>query len=205
MASRVLGMGDVVGLVERAREVVDQEEAEEAMEKLLRDQFTFEDFLAQISAVKKMGPLKSLLEHLPGGMGQQMAQLDPEGKSLGHVEAIIRSMTVQERMKPDLLDAPRRRRLARGSGTTIAQVNDLLKQYHQMRLMMRQLKSGGLFGRLASRMMGGGKQAEAEKEALIAGLRKEGKLHGLAGKDPRELRKQRKQERQARRKNRKHR
>src|SRR5262245_32398680 len=161
MASRVLGMGDVVSLVERAREVVDQEEAEEAMEKLLRDQFTFEDFLAQISAVKKMGPLKSLLEHLLGGLGEQMSALDPAGKSLGHVEAIIQSMTAQERLKPDLLDASRRRRLARGSGTTIAQVNDLLKQYQQMRLMMRQLKSGGgLFGRLASRMMGGGKQAE---------------------------------------------
>ncbi|MFO0982401.1 MAG: signal recognition particle protein [Planctomycetota bacterium] len=204
MASRILGMGDVVSLVERARDVVDQEEAEEAMGKLLRDQFTFEDFLGQITAVKRMGPLKQLLEHLPGGMGQQMAALDPEGKGLTHVEAIIHSMTAAERLKPDLIDMSRRRRIARGSGTTLPAVNDLLKQFHQMRLMMRQLRQGGMLGRLAGRLMGGGK-GDAEKAALIDDLRKDGKLLRIAGKDARELRKQRKQERQARKKNRKHR
>ena len=227
MASRILGMGDVVSLVEKAQEVMDREEAETAVTKLLKDEFTFDDFLKQLAAVKKLGSMKSLLSHLPGGVGQQMEELDPEGKSLVRLEAIIQSMSRRERKRPDSIDAPRRRRIARGSGTTVADVNDLLKQFRHMRHMMKQLQGKGFFGRMASRV-GIGKGPELPEDAMeaAAGGPAAARLRGSAGSSgvpvgmpagfgaddfasgagrPKASKDKRKQQKQARRRNRKRR
>ena len=164
MASRILGMGDVVSLVEKAQDVIDEREAEAQVEKLLKDEFTFEDFLTQLRAMKKLGPMKDVLGMMPG-MGSALKDVKVEDKALDHIEAIICSMTVEERLRPKLLNGSRRKRIANGSGTSVEQVNALAKQYDAMRKMMKQLKSGGLFGRLAGRMMpGGGKQLAQAKD-----------------------------------------
>jgi signal recognition particle subunit SRP54 len=153
MASRILGMGDMLSLIERAEETVEEEAAREAAEKLLRAEFDLSDFLNQLQQIKKMGPLDELLAMVPG-MSQIQRQL-PGGateEQLKVVEAIIYSMTPQERHNPKLLNASRKRRIARGSGTTVQQVNELLSQFRQMQRMMKQLKKGRgpmeLFGRM---------------------------------------------------------
>ncbi|MEW6744157.1 MAG: signal recognition particle protein [Planctomycetota bacterium] len=204
MASRILGMGDVVSLVEKAQEVVDKEDAQEAMEKLLRDSFSFDDFLRQIHAVKKLGSVKSLLSHLPGFSGGQLDEIDPDGKGLTHVEAIILSMTPEERVHPDLMiDGCRKRRVARGSGTSLAEVNDLLKQFKQMRLLMRQLKGKGFFGRLAGRFVPGVAGGAAPGEGATEEVRR--LPSGHPARNAKELKKQRKREKEARRRNRRRR
>lgn len=144
MASRILGMGDIVSLVEKAREAVDEKEMEEMQRKLMEDRFTLEDFLAQIQQVRKLGPVENLLEMLPG-LGNVPARAK-EGLSglsdrdFGRTEAIIRSMTPQERRRPDLMDARRRLRVAKGSGTDVRDVNELLKNFAQARKMAGQFK-----------------------------------------------------------------
>ncbi|MBL8842588.1 MAG: signal recognition particle protein [Planctomycetes bacterium] len=156
MASRILGMGDVVSLVEKAQEVIDQDEAEEAAERLLKAQFTLEDFLNQLRAIRKMGPLKGLLKMMPGQIGQAFEQANVQEKELGRVEAAILSMTPEERRRPELLDANRRRRIARGSGNEPQVVNQLIRQHEQMRDMMKRMQGGGMLSKLGKLFGGGG-------------------------------------------------
>jgi signal recognition particle subunit SRP54 len=150
LAQRILGMGDILTLVERAQEHVDQKTAEEQARKLLDAQFTFDDFYAQLQQVKKMGPLGDLLKMIPG-LGQIAKQL-PEGpeaeREMRKVEAIISSMTKAERADPSLINGSRRRRIAAGSGTTVADVNQLTKQFAEMRKLMKQMGSLAKSGRL---------------------------------------------------------
>ncbi len=136
MAQRILGMGDIVSLVERAQGVFDEEEANRIQKKLLKDQFTFQDFLQQIQQIKKMGNLKDLMAMIPG-VGKAIKDLDISDDAFKGIEAIIHSMTPQERNNPDLINGSRRKRIANGSGTDIQQVNQLLKQFEEMRKMMR--------------------------------------------------------------------
>ena len=141
LASRILGMGDVVSLVEKAQENIDQKDAEKMAEKLRKAEFDLEDFLAQLQQVKKMGSMQSILGMMPGMSGMQLP--DGADKQMARTEAIIRSMTPQERRKPDILNGSRRKRIADGSGTKIVEVNQLLKQFQQMQQMMKMMKGGG--------------------------------------------------------------
>jgi signal recognition particle subunit SRP54 len=153
VAQRILGMGDVLSLIENVQANVDQREAEEQLKKLQKNEFTLDDFRSQLRQVKKLGSFSKIMKLLPdqllGGIG--MPQLDEEQsklmeKELKRTEAMIDSMTWEERNDHRLLNANRRRRIARGSGTTVADVNQLIKQYVEMRQMMRQLSSSGMFG-----------------------------------------------------------
>jgi signal recognition particle subunit SRP54 len=146
LAGRILGMGDVLTLVEKAQEHVDQKQAEELARKLQKNTFTLEDFLGQMQQLKKMGPIGGLLDLIPGmGGAAKEAQAAVERGDMKRVEAIIQSMTVAERRDPDLLSGSRKRRVARGSGTSLQDVNRLLKQFAEMKKLMRQL--GGAGGR----------------------------------------------------------
>ena len=141
LASRILWMGDVVSLVERVQENIDEKEAEKMAEKMKKAEFDLEDFLAQMQQVKKMGSMQSIMGMMPGMSGMQL----PAGadKQMARTEAIIKSMTKQERRKPAILDGSRRKRIANGSGTKIVEVNQLLKQFQQMQQMMKMMKGGG--------------------------------------------------------------
>ncbi len=141
LASRILGMGDVVSLVEKAQETIDQKEAERMAEKMRKADFNLEDFLAQMQQVKKMGSMQSIMGMMPGMSGVQLP--DDSEKQLARTEAIIHSMTKQERRKPDILNGSRRKRIADGAGVKIVEVNQLLKQFQQMQKMMRMMKGGG--------------------------------------------------------------
>ncbi|MBL7853752.1 MAG: signal recognition particle protein [Cyclobacteriaceae bacterium] len=147
MASRILGMGDVVTLVEKAQQTFDQEEAARLQKKLRKNQFDFSDFLTQLEQIKKMGNMKDLLGMIPG-VGKAMKDVDLDDNSFKPVEAIIRSMTNEERANPDLINNSRKNRIAKGSGTSVQQVNQLLKQFEDMRKMMKTMNK-----------MGGGKRA----------------------------------------------
>ena len=151
MASRILGMGDVLTLIDKAVEAVDEKKAVELEQKLRKNQFTLEDFLEQFQQVRKMGGMGDMLSMLPGG-NKIAAEVDEDevNKSMSRTEAIIRSMTPKERRNPGILNASRRRRIAAGSGTTVQQVNQLLKQFEQSQQMMKQftkMGKGGKFGR----------------------------------------------------------
>ena len=141
MASRILGMGDVVSLVEKAQESVDMEEALKLEEKLKKDSFTFEDLKNQIKQIKKMGPLENILGMIPG-LGKQLKGVNMDDRAFLKVEAIINSMTVQERKNYVILSGSRKKRIADGSGTTVADVNRLQKQYMEMKKMLKRFKSG---------------------------------------------------------------
>lgn len=147
MAGRILGMGDVVSLVEKAQENFDQEEAARLQKKIRRNQFDFNDFLTQLEQIKKMGSMKDLLGMVPG-MGKALKDVDIDDNSFKPIEAIIRSMTHEERENPDIINGSRKNRIAKGSGTDITQVNQLLKQFEGMRKMMKTMNK-----------MGGGKRA----------------------------------------------
>ena len=138
MAGRILGMGDVVSLVERAQEQFDEVEARKLQKKIAKDQFGFEDFLEQIQQIKKMGNMKDLLGMLPG-MGKALKNLDIPDDAFKHIEAIIRSMTPAERANPALINGSRRQRIAAGSGTNVPEVNKLLKQFDETRKMMKMM------------------------------------------------------------------
>lgn len=143
LASRILGMGDVLTLIEKAQEAIDQETAQKAAQKLLSAQFTFEDFLEQLQAIKKMGPLSQLLGMIPGlSQITQDLPADLTDKHFKRIEAIINSMTREERQHPEILNGSRRKRIALGSGTSVQEVNQLVSQFKQMQRMMQQLKSG---------------------------------------------------------------
>jgi signal recognition particle subunit SRP54 len=142
MAQRILGMGDVLSFIERAEQQVDEDEAKELERKLRKNQFTLEDFLGQLKKIRKMGPLTSLLGMIPGLAGHQLSKLQVDEKELDRVEAIVLSMTPYERRHPELIKGSRRLRIAKGSGTTVQQVNQLVKQFEQMRKMMRGIQQG---------------------------------------------------------------
>ena len=136
MADRILGMGDIVSLVERAQQAYDEKEAMELERKLARNQFNFDDFLKQIQQIKKMGNLKDLASMIPG-VGKAIKDMDIDDNAFKSVEAIIRSMTIAERTRPEIINASRRQRIAKGSGTTVAEVNRLIKQFDEARKMMK--------------------------------------------------------------------
>jgi len=161
MASRILGMGDVLTLIEKAQEQVDRKQAEEMTRKMLKAQFDFEDFLEQMRAMQRMGPLQDILKMLPG-VGSQLKDINIDEKELKHVEAIILSMTPKERRHPEIINVRRRERIAKGSGRPIAEVHRLIKQFEQARKMMKQLggmekmmKRGGKMPRLPGGGFGG--------------------------------------------------
>ena len=138
MASRILGMGDIVSFVERAQEVIDEEEAERLQKKLRKSQFDFEDFLGQLKQIKKMGNVKDLMAMIPG-VGKAIKDIDLDDNAFKHTEAMILSMKPVERKNPDMIDGKRKQRIAAGSGTTVQQVNQLIQQLFQMRQMMKQM------------------------------------------------------------------
>ncbi len=150
MADRILGMGDVVSLVERAQEQFDEEEARKLQKKIAKNQFGFDDFLKQIQQVKKMGNMKDLMGMIPGA-GKMLKGVDIDDDAFKHIEAIIHSMTPGERTNPATINASRKKRIGKGSGTSVQQVNQLLKQFNQMSKMMKMMQGGG--GRKMMQMM----------------------------------------------------
>ncbi|HEY2398255.1 MAG TPA: signal recognition particle protein, partial [Solirubrobacteraceae bacterium] len=142
MAQRILGMGDVMTLIETAERQFEQEDAEALERKLRRNQFGLDDFLAQLKAIRKMGPLTSLLGMIPGLAGHQLQNMKVDERELDRIQAIILSMTPEERKRPELINGSRRLRIAKGSGTTVQHVNRLVKQFGQMRKVMRQVGRG---------------------------------------------------------------
>ena len=150
MADRILGMGDVVSLVERAQQQFDEEQARKINKKIAKNQFGFDDFLSQIQQVKKMGNMKDLMGMIPG-MGKAMKGVDIDDNAFKHIEAIIGSMTPKERSQPDLINMSRKKRIARGSGRDLAEVNQMIKQFHQMSKMMKMMQGGK--GRQMMQMM----------------------------------------------------
>jgi signal recognition particle subunit SRP54 len=145
MASRILGMGDIVSLVEKAQETIDIEEAEKMQEKLLKAQFDFEDFLQQMDQLKRMGPMESILKMIPG-MGKALKGITVDERDMERMVAIIKSMTVEERRNPSLIDGSRKRRIAGGSGNSVQAVNQLLKQFFAMQKMFHNMNKGKLKG-----------------------------------------------------------
>ena len=150
MADRILGMGDIVSLVERAQEQYDEEEAKRLQKKIAKNQFDFNDFISQIQQIKKMGNLKDLASMIPG-VGKAIKDIDIDDNAFKSVEAIIYSMTPKERSNPELLNGSRRQRIAKGSGTSIQEVNRLIKQFDQTRKMMKMV-AGGKMGKMMPRM-----------------------------------------------------
>jgi signal recognition particle subunit SRP54 len=154
MATRILGMGDVVSLVEKAAEAVDLDDAKRMEEKMRKGQFTLEDFLEQLRQMKKLGSLESIVGMLPGGaeMLKQQGDLSKQEKEFKHMEAMICGMTPQERRSPQILNAKRRVRIAKGSGVTVTEVNSMLNKFAQMQQMMKKM---GKFSKMMGRMGGG--------------------------------------------------
>jgi signal recognition particle subunit SRP54 len=140
MADRILGMGDVVSFVEKAREAIDEKQALELQEKIRKDELTIEDFQKQLQQMKKMGPIKQLMKMLPGQLGQMAGDINED--ELKYAEAIIGSMTVQEKRNPELLNSSRRQRIAKGSGRPVHEVNSLIKQFEEARKMIKMMKKG---------------------------------------------------------------
>ena len=141
MADRILGMGDVVSLVERAQEQFDEQEARKIQKKIAKNQFGFDDFLKQIQQIKKMGNMKDLMGMIPG-MGKMMKDVDIDDDAFKHIEAIIHSMTPKERSNPSIINASRKKRIGSGSGTSVQEVNKLMKQFNQMSKMMKMMQGG---------------------------------------------------------------
>jgi signal recognition particle subunit SRP54 len=141
MAQRILGMGDVRTLIEKAESRIDEKQAQDLERKIKKNQFTLDDFLDQLKQVRSMGPMQSLLKMIPG-VGQQLGALKVDDRELDRLQAIITSMTPQERANPKLIDGSRRRRIARGSGTSVQAVSQLVKQFAQMQKVMKQVSKG---------------------------------------------------------------
>jgi signal recognition particle subunit SRP54 len=174
MAGRVLGLGDVVGLVERAQETISETEAQASFEKMVLGSFTLEDMLAQLRMIRKLGPMKKVLGMMPGM--SELGAMDIDDKHMNRLEALFTSMTPRERIQPDLLDMGRRRRIARGSGQEIGAVNELLKRFKEMKLIMRQMQKLGLGAKLGAK----------EKRASLAAMSRSGELAEAAGGLPEE-------------------
>ena len=141
MADRILGMGDILSLAEKAADVIDEEEAKNTAKKLQKGKFDLEDFLGTMKQIKKLGPLENLLKMVPG-IPKEAKNVKIDPKDMAHIEAIILSMTKEERQNPDILKAQRKIRIAKGSGRSVEEVNRLLKQFDQMKIMMKQFKNG---------------------------------------------------------------
>ncbi len=168
LASRILGMGDVMTLIEKAEEAYEEEEVERLEKKMRKGEFTLQDFLDQMRQIKKMGPLSSLLGMIPGLRGQVQGLKDLDGDALKHTEAVILSMTAKERAEPSVIDASRKKRIARGCGMSVNDVNALLRQFEQARHMMKAVAGGGGMPglpRAAVKPSGGGGTASKEKRA----------------------------------------
>ena len=144
MASRILDMGDIMSIADKVEGIIDEKEAEEQARKMKQGKYDLEDFLSTLKQIKKLGPLENILKMLPQArkMGLNNVSVDP--KQLAHIEAIILSMTKEERKNPDILKASRKQRIAKGSGTSVEEVNRLLKQFEQMKQMIKQLSNGNL-------------------------------------------------------------
>ena len=141
MATRILGMGDIMSMLEKAESVIDEEEAIKTAKKMQKGSFDLEDFLSTLKQIKKMGPLENLIKMIPG-VPKEMKNVKVDPKDMAHIEAIILSMTIEERRNPSILKASRKIRIAKGSGRSVEEVNRLLKQFEQMKLMMKQMKNG---------------------------------------------------------------
>ncbi|HSP12499.1 MAG TPA: hypothetical protein VLO29_08225, partial [Salegentibacter sp.] len=152
MADRILGMGDVVSLVERAQEQYDEEEARKLQKKIAKNKFGFDDFLKQLQQIKKMGSMKDLLGMIPGA-GKMLKDVDIDDDAFKGIEAIIHSMTPEERSDPKIINSSRKKRISKGSGTTVQEVNQLLKQFNQMGKMMKMMQGSG--GQKMMQMMKG--------------------------------------------------
>ena len=169
MASRILGMGDVVSLVEQAQDVVDQEKAREAAERMFLKRFTLDDMLVQFESLRKMGSLKDMIQKLPGAAQLDDAALNEfKDDDVKRSIAIIQSMTPQERAQPKLIHMQRRHRIARGSGTSVNSVNEVIKMHRQAQQQMKQLKQQGMLGKMAARQLG------KQKKKRLKKLKKEG-------------------------------
>ncbi len=142
MANRILDMGDLMGMIEKAEDLMDDEEALKAAEKMQKGKFDLEDFLTQLNQIKKLGPLENIIKMLPGAKKMGLSNVNIDPKQMAHIEAIVLSMTPKERRNPDILKASRKRRIAKGSGTSVEEVNRLLKQFEQMKQMMKKINSG---------------------------------------------------------------
>ncbi|TAG62475.1 MAG: signal recognition particle protein, partial [Runella slithyformis] len=147
MASRILGMGDVLSLVEKAQQAFDEDEAKRINAKMRQNKFDFNDFLSQLQQIKKMGNVKDLLGMIPG-MGKALKDMDLSNDSFKPIESMIYSMTPKERERPELIDPSRKKRIANGSGTSLQEVNNLLKQFDEMRRMMRKMNNMEKAGKL---------------------------------------------------------
>jgi signal recognition particle subunit SRP54 len=166
MSQRILGMGDVLSLIEKAEQQVDEEEAEALQEKMRRDEFTLEDFLKQMKQVRKMGPLSGIIGMLPGmGAMKQLKNADVDERELDRVEAIILSMTPRERANPGIINGSRRKRIAAGSGTKVTQVNQLVKQFDQMKVMMKAMANGRMPTPQQMAQLAGGNQRAPRPKA----------------------------------------
>jgi signal recognition particle subunit SRP54 len=177
MASRILGMGDVVSLVEKAQESIDEREAERMADRMMAADFNFEDMLNQFSQVKKLGSMQSIMGMMPGMSGMKMD--DKAENQMKQSEAIILSMTLQERRSPNILNASRRNRIAKGSGVKISQVNQLIKQHMQMKKMMKKLNGGGKMKKMMKQM-----KAQGMDPSQMAGGDLGSGLGGFTGKLP---------------------
>ncbi len=183
IVSRMLGMGDMLSLIEKAEQAIDQGEAEQLEEKLRKNQFTLEDFRKQLKTIRKMGPLESILGMIPGMGGmKQLAENKPDEKQMGRVEAIIGSMTAAERQDDSLINGSRRKRIAKGSGTSVEDVNRLLKQFNEMRRVLQMIGQGGMSGlaKNMAKMSQPGARAQAMPQGFgPAKKRKKGGPWGL--------------------------
>jgi signal recognition particle subunit SRP54 len=166
MAGRILGMGDVVGLVEKAQSAISEKEAQASFEKLVMGDFTLEDMLAQLRMIRKLGPMKKVL-----GIAQHAGAMDIDEQQMNRLEALFTSMTPRERLQPDVIDMSRRRRIAKGAGQEVAAVNELLKRHKDMKLLMRQLNKMGLAAQFGAK----------QKEAALKGLSDSGELASAGG------------------------
>jgi signal recognition particle subunit SRP54 len=155
MADRILGMGDVVSLVEKAQEQYDEKEAQKLQKRIKKNQFDFNDFLGQLQQVKKMGNVKDLMGMIPG-MGKAMKGVELEDDAFKHIEAMIQSMSPQERENPTLIDSSRKKRIAQGSGQNIQEVNKLLKQFNDTKKMMKLMSNKKNMMNMMKQMKGGG-------------------------------------------------
>jgi signal recognition particle subunit SRP54 len=182
IVSRMLGMGDVLSLIEKAEQAIGQDEAEELEAKLRKNQFTLDDFRKQLRTIRKMGPLESVLGMIPGMSSvKQLAENKPDEKQLGRVEAIIGSMTPRERRDESILNGSRRKRIAKGSGTSVEEVNRLLKQFTEMKRMLQMMGQQGAFGAMKGAMAGGRQMPAGGLPQAFGGMKKKGKKGGPWG------------------------
>ena len=144
MAGRILGMGDIISLVEKATDAIDEKEAERTAKRMQSGKFDLEDFLSTMKQVKKLGPLENLLKLLPGAKKAGLTDIKIDPKQIAHIEAIVLSMTPKERRNPEIIKASRKTRIAKGSGTSVQEVNKLLEQFDQMKKMMKQFSNGNM-------------------------------------------------------------